>query len=646
MKLLKTPLTIGLIIINLIVYLTMIVNGVDLFLPASRTIVDWGGIFDPFVVKGEWWRLVSSMFIHIGCIHLVLNVVTLYSLGKTFEVKYGTLCLFMVYFTSGIAGGIASVYSNMFQVGAGASGAIFGIAGALIAMLLLEGKGDKFTSRSELVNIFVFILINVIFSLRFKFIDLAAHLGGLLVGFFTGASLQMYLSYRSQLSRAMFIFGIIILLNGSLLFLFASNFPKYRYWYFTMFQSFIKNDEETISILKNPKSYTSALVSNVNIQAADNIWKENLKILKIFKNVPPDLKQDIKILKNYITLRRTSLNYFKEYLDQHELAYLDSVDRIIKKIEFLPQLKYKIGFYESDKENIRKPPVLIDFRTYYDSAWQITSERNAVYYRVAQRDSTGNLCGKVYDYYKSGHFQMKGIYNQSVQNGPFFYFYENGNYQSYGEYKLGSRIGLWKQFYENGNIKGVVDYSTEYLQLEFWDKFGNHLVKEGMGAYENYFDNGLLSETGSLKNGRKNGIWKGFHENGKPFYLEKYLDGKLIAGQSEDKNGNHNYYQSAFTDVSPIGLDSNQSYTEYLKLHLVYPDSAKVHRVEGIVLMEFDVDTDGVVKNVQALNQLGFGCEQEAKRVIINGLKFKSAYFHGVPIRKKVNHVPVRFSLR
>lgn len=139
--------------------------------------------------QGEWWRLASSMFLHIGFLHLLLNGWALYQLGSLFELAVGSRDLVIVYFVSGLAGSAASLWLTQ-GLSAGASGAIFGLLGALIAFLLRRrGRLNAFGS-SLLTQLVVWAAINVFIGFSTPGIDNAAHLGGCAAGFGLGLVLR------------------------------------------------------------------------------------------------------------------------------------------------------------------------------------------------------------------------------------------------------------------------------------------------------------------------------------------------------------------------------------------------------------------------------------------------------------------------
>jgi rhomboid protease GluP len=127
------PVTTSLITLNGLVFLAMVLNGVSPFLPTPQQAVAFGADFGPLTLNGQWWRLLTSMFVHFGIIHIGLNMWCLWYLGRAAEQLMGRLCYVLAYFVTGIFASIASVFWHPMAAGAGASGAIFGMAGVLVS---------------------------------------------------------------------------------------------------------------------------------------------------------------------------------------------------------------------------------------------------------------------------------------------------------------------------------------------------------------------------------------------------------------------------------------------------------------------------------------------------------------------------------
>ena len=131
-----TPMMLAL---NAIVFVAMVSAGVSAIAPLPDDLLSWGASFGPHVFAGEWWRIITSTFVHIGLIHLVLNMQALWRLGALSERLYGNWSFLLIYLVSGIGGAVASLWANSDIISAGASGAIFGVAGAL-AVFLVRGS--------------------------------------------------------------------------------------------------------------------------------------------------------------------------------------------------------------------------------------------------------------------------------------------------------------------------------------------------------------------------------------------------------------------------------------------------------------------------------------------------------------------------
>ena len=130
-RLIATP---AIVAANVLVFATMIATGVNFFEPTVASMLDWGGNFGPLTENGQWWRLVTCLFLHYGILHLGFNMWVLRDLGRVVERLVGNVGFVALYFVSGIAASLASLTWNPVVVSAGASGAVFGVAGALLGL--------------------------------------------------------------------------------------------------------------------------------------------------------------------------------------------------------------------------------------------------------------------------------------------------------------------------------------------------------------------------------------------------------------------------------------------------------------------------------------------------------------------------------
>lgn len=159
---------------------------------APRTLLHFGALQPVLVEHGELWLLLTAMFVHIGFLHITFNSIALYSVGTLVERIYGSLRYAIIYFVSGILSSATS-YAWMVSAGettavaAGASGAIFGIAGVLIVLgLLRRSPVPRAVALQLSITMMLLITANIIFDVFSPEIDLAAHLGGLVFGVILG----------------------------------------------------------------------------------------------------------------------------------------------------------------------------------------------------------------------------------------------------------------------------------------------------------------------------------------------------------------------------------------------------------------------------------------------------------------------------
>ena len=203
------PATYTLVGINCAVYLAMVVRGASPWMPTVDQLMQWGADRpDNVLIHGEWLRIVTAMFVHVGIIHLATNMWCLWNLGLLAEPLMGSFGLFAVYILTGAAGNLLSTAYNaynwvwsvwpihvypatFYQAGAGASGAVFGIAAALIVLL----KSNRLPVPARELwrlrrSVIYFAAINLVIGFSVNFgsgftgveVDNSAHIGGLLCG--------------------------------------------------------------------------------------------------------------------------------------------------------------------------------------------------------------------------------------------------------------------------------------------------------------------------------------------------------------------------------------------------------------------------------------------------------------------------------
>jgi membrane associated rhomboid family serine protease/Flp pilus assembly protein TadD len=202
---------------NVMVFIAMaIASGPSLDF-TGQVMVHFGANFGPYTLSGQWWRLLTYMFLHSGFFHIAMNMWCLWNLGALCESLYGRFTYAAIYLITGVAGGLASVGWNPSVLSVGASGAIFGLTGALIASFYLgEFSLSGISIKGTLSSLLFFAGFSLFLGKVVPGIDNACHVGGLVSGLILGALIALAAPERDKpLLRAGVLLFVVVLLAGS-----------------------------------------------------------------------------------------------------------------------------------------------------------------------------------------------------------------------------------------------------------------------------------------------------------------------------------------------------------------------------------------------------------------------------------------------
>ena len=211
----KAWISIGLVAACVLVFAGEMVLSRSLWHMPSDLLIRLGGNFAPAVQSGQPWRLMTAMFLHGGILHIVLNMVALWQAGQIVERMFGRVPYLLIYALSGLAGNLASLWWHPGPVSIGASGAIFGVYGALLAyILLLRGEMPLTILREIRSSTLAFIGYSLFAGFMIPGVDNANHVGGLAAGLLLGAGLCTPLqSSVLRLIRMPRAYGAIVLVG-------------------------------------------------------------------------------------------------------------------------------------------------------------------------------------------------------------------------------------------------------------------------------------------------------------------------------------------------------------------------------------------------------------------------------------------------
>lgn len=319
------------IILNVLVFAAMVVSGVHLFLPSHESLLLWGANFRPMTLDGQWWRLITNTFLHIGIFHLLLNMYALLYIGVLLEPILGRGRFFTAYLLSGLAGSLASLHWNELTISAGASGAIFGMYGVFLALLSTK-LIEKSARKSLLVSIGVFVAYNLVNGLK-PGIDNAAHIGGVLGGLVIGYAYLPSLQHNRKLTFYVtntllvlgFVLVAVIVLSGT-----NQDVVKFN----KDMQEIAALEERALQIYKLEFATDHDLILEIQNNGLPG-WNKIQKIIQQIESydLPDGLHNQNKLLGEYCNLRIKSYNAILRTIQENTNAYETEINDYNLQIE-------------------------------------------------------------------------------------------------------------------------------------------------------------------------------------------------------------------------------------------------------------------------------------------------------------------------
>ena len=204
----RAGVTPALLAVNIGVFLMMAAQGINVLGGRPKEYLRFGANFAPLTTGGEWWRLLTCTFVHFGVVHLAFNMWALWDTGRLTERLFGNRGFAALYLFAGVAGSCASLLWSQQVIDVGASGAVFGVVGALLAYMTVERGSIPADILNRLrVSTSVFVIYSLFYGFTQAGIDNAAHLGGLVGGYAAGLilarSLDPLTRHRRNLQRTL-----------------------------------------------------------------------------------------------------------------------------------------------------------------------------------------------------------------------------------------------------------------------------------------------------------------------------------------------------------------------------------------------------------------------------------------------------------
>ncbi len=287
----------------------------------------------------------------------------------------------------------------------------------------------------------------------------------------------------------------------------------------------------------------------------------------------------------------------------------------------------------------------------------VKNEADARGYRMVVKDAEGELNGPITQYDSLGRKTLSGAYAAGKRQGLFEHYHPDGQRSSKREYLADEPVGTSESWYENGKPQEVGRHPADtagrrgkhpwevYRIESFWDSTGAQLVKDGSGDWYGVHDNGKVRSKGAYRAGMRVGDWTFYDEEGRLTNTEQYVNGRLEKGLYQGPKGERFTYTSDTYEMMPEYPGGLPALAGFLSANLRYPKEARRRGASGTVFVGFVVGSDGKIRDVNVLQGIGYGCDEEAARVVGLMPSWRAGRQQGRPVAVRYA-LPIRFVMQ
>lgn len=325
-----TPILIDL---NILVFILMTISGVNILMPDNESLLNWGANFRPITLEGQWWRLLTNCFLHVGIFHLLLNMYALLYIGVLLEPLLGRTRFISAYLLTGITASITSLWWHDLTISAGASGAIFGMYGVFLAMLTTN-LIEKTARKPLLTSIAVFVGYNLIYGLKGG-IDNAAHIGGLLGGLIIGYAFIPSLKKPGEDKLKFGTIGLLTILILVSSFVVYKKMPNNIGTYDAKMKEFVSIESKALEVYNMPQNTPRGKILYGIKDRGIYYWNQNINLIESFDDLelPLEIRTRNKLLKEYCELRIKSYELLYKGVSEETNQYEAQIEDYNKQIE-------------------------------------------------------------------------------------------------------------------------------------------------------------------------------------------------------------------------------------------------------------------------------------------------------------------------
>lgn len=332
----------ALIALNVGVFLVLTMRGMSVTGGHADEYLRFGANFAPLTTGGEWWRLVTCLFVHAGILHLALNMWALWESGRITERLFGNGWFAVLYLFAGLSGSCASMWWNQQVISMGASGAVFGVFGALLAYMTVQrGSIPPHALNRLRISTSTFVMYSLFYGFLQSGVDNAAHLGGLAGGFVMGLCLARPLDATPRRGgharRAVFavLLAAVTLPTAALLTPGTSRVFRQAIELQKAVDTFGAEEKRLQAAFQDLAERSRAKKTNApgalkevqtNLLPAWEAAVAELATLELDANAPA--RKDYELLLRYATLRREGMKALADYLATGNPSYMANVSAL------------------------------------------------------------------------------------------------------------------------------------------------------------------------------------------------------------------------------------------------------------------------------------------------------------------------------
>lgn len=325
-----TPVLINL---NILLFTIMAISGVSILSPDSESLIRWGANFRPVTLEGQWWRLITCCFLHIGILHLLMNMYALVYIGLLLEPHLGKGRFAAAYLLTGIAASLTSLCWHDLTISAGASGAIFGMYGVFLAMLTTN-LIEKSARKALLASIGIFVVYNLANGIKGN-IDNAAHIGGLISGLIIGYIFYPGLKNPAAVKLKYAPIGLMTILVLSVSFVVLKKIPNDLGKYDSEIKKFVSMEQTALQVFRLPQNAPKEKILSGLKENGIYYWEKCIKLISDIDrlNLPEAIHSRNKKLITYCELRIKSYDLIYKTVSEDTQQYTEEVQEYNRKIE-------------------------------------------------------------------------------------------------------------------------------------------------------------------------------------------------------------------------------------------------------------------------------------------------------------------------